>query len=855
MERRSTIDTRTFERLVAAHHEEVWRSARRVLRSDADAFDAVQELFLRVLDGRLVLDEHGDPGRTLRWWAVRIALNERRGVRRRSAREADAAAAATTTTEGAMDERLEDADRRALWDQVEAMPDELRVPVVLRFAEGLGFARIAEALGVAESTAHERVRKGLDHLRGALKGAGLAGLAVGVESSLASGAPSAVPAGVSERLMELASAPVAVGGASASGFGAAAWGAISALVVGLSVVLAVVLSGAGDASGPEFEVASVDPAANASAAAAIGLVDEEVRDARAAVDAAVGETPDDGAAQPTLVESLAAAGYAIVPDARRDDGGRTVTVRGRVVDEDGLPLADEEVWAEAAQKRGKGQDDRESGRTDADGRFEIRLEGVVGDHFFATPRADGRGNERSAVRRVGANGVVELGDLRAILPADLRLGPHSAEVTVVDPTGAPVVGAIVELCSNAERTAGAEVTWRGWVRPGTERFEFVEASGVTDAAGFVRLDGAYLGDASVLVQAPDASRLASARHTFVARSGGVVEHRFVLEEAGSIRGRLRVDGAEMTAELARSLRARTNDALTGAWVQATIDDDGAFTLDGLPALEHRVHFGNAWTVSTTQRVSNGFVDAVPGGADLDVLLKRASDPRDRGVHAAEVHGRVVRSEDGEPVPVEDWDLTVQRWALPDGYDLERDVLPNWLFPRPVQRMAGDGEPPSGGAFHRTGLQAGPNFVQSLVDDRAAHLVGPIVLGEREIVTDLVVELEPAATLLGRLEGPTGEAVDGAYVFVTGVGPYSDAQVAEWDRQYRWSGGRGTFWTNGSGRRSQDARFELTRLPSTFDLRIVALHPDFEPAIGPVVRMESGATREGMVLRFAARRRE
>ena len=41
-----------------------------------------------------------------------------------------------------------------------------RVPLVLRFHEGLTLAAVATAMGCAESTAHARVRRGLDLLRG-----------------------------------------------------------------------------------------------------------------------------------------------------------------------------------------------------------------------------------------------------------------------------------------------------------------------------------------------------------------------------------------------------------------------------------------------------------------------------------------------------------------------------------------------------------------------------------------------------------------------------------------------------------------------------------------------------------------
>ena len=74
---------RDFERWVREHHAEVYRTALSLLRSEADALDATQQVFLRVLEGGLRPAEADDPARLLRWQAVREARMALRSARRR----------------------------------------------------------------------------------------------------------------------------------------------------------------------------------------------------------------------------------------------------------------------------------------------------------------------------------------------------------------------------------------------------------------------------------------------------------------------------------------------------------------------------------------------------------------------------------------------------------------------------------------------------------------------------------------------------------------------------------------------------------------------------------------------------
>ena len=150
------IDRTRFEALVEAHHAAVYRSAHRVVRAAAAAQDVAQEVVLRVLDGRLdVAALAADEARpVLCHWAVRIAWNTRRGEARRAARE----------ERHAMERRDEspaprDDDDQRLWQLVDGLADELRVPLLLRFVEGVTFAKIGEWTSVTCRTCTKRAER------------------------------------------------------------------------------------------------------------------------------------------------------------------------------------------------------------------------------------------------------------------------------------------------------------------------------------------------------------------------------------------------------------------------------------------------------------------------------------------------------------------------------------------------------------------------------------------------------------------------------------------------------------------------------------------------------------------------
>jgi RNA polymerase sigma-70 factor (ECF subfamily) len=131
------------------------RVAFSVLRQRQDAEDVAQEAFARAFPrfGSL-----RDPA-VFRGWIVRttwrLALDRWRADRRRAAREE----AAASEVPAADAEAQAAASRRAerLWQCIDALPDKLRITIVLSAIEGHGVKEVGALLGIPEGTVKSRL--------------------------------------------------------------------------------------------------------------------------------------------------------------------------------------------------------------------------------------------------------------------------------------------------------------------------------------------------------------------------------------------------------------------------------------------------------------------------------------------------------------------------------------------------------------------------------------------------------------------------------------------------------------------------------------------------------------------------
>lgn len=158
-----------FEAIVARHGAMVYDVCRTVTRSDSDADDAFQAVFLILACRAAGVRRRGELGPWLFGVARRTALRARRDASRRREREAKAAALATTTSDPPRD----DDAVAILIEEVDRLPSRYRGPVVLCHLQGLSYEAAAGRLGCPTSTLGVRLKRGRERLRSRLERRGV----------------------------------------------------------------------------------------------------------------------------------------------------------------------------------------------------------------------------------------------------------------------------------------------------------------------------------------------------------------------------------------------------------------------------------------------------------------------------------------------------------------------------------------------------------------------------------------------------------------------------------------------------------------------------------------------------------
>ena len=148
--------TTEFEARLADSGSLAIRVAYGVLRNRADAEDVAQEAFVRAFRRFADLRDR----EKFRGWLVRmtwrLALDFRRGGKRRSAREDGAARHWPTQGDAEADMVATDRSKR-LWAAIDQLPERLRVVIVLAAIEGHGVKDVAALLDVPEGTVKSRL--------------------------------------------------------------------------------------------------------------------------------------------------------------------------------------------------------------------------------------------------------------------------------------------------------------------------------------------------------------------------------------------------------------------------------------------------------------------------------------------------------------------------------------------------------------------------------------------------------------------------------------------------------------------------------------------------------------------------
>ena len=149
-------DRAAADELLRRHYDRLYAVCRRVSGNDADAADGCQEALLAIVRGLPKFDGRS----SFKTWSYRVATNACLDeIRRRNRRPL----AVMDTPEPTSDEPLLDqraADRLTLDGAVAQLPEDFRLPVVLRDIAGLDYAEISETLGIPPGTVRSRIARG-----------------------------------------------------------------------------------------------------------------------------------------------------------------------------------------------------------------------------------------------------------------------------------------------------------------------------------------------------------------------------------------------------------------------------------------------------------------------------------------------------------------------------------------------------------------------------------------------------------------------------------------------------------------------------------------------------------------------
>jgi RNA polymerase sigma-70 factor (ECF subfamily) len=166
-----------FEAIMRKHNQLLFRTARSILRNDAEAEDVVQESYLRAWRA---LGTYRAESK-LSTWLVRITTNEALGrLRRKSAQvipleaammssEPETQAALTDEPERGPEQAVQRSQVRKLMEaRIDRLPEVFRIVFVLRAVEEMSVEEVAQALDIPEATVRTRFFRARSLLRESL---------------------------------------------------------------------------------------------------------------------------------------------------------------------------------------------------------------------------------------------------------------------------------------------------------------------------------------------------------------------------------------------------------------------------------------------------------------------------------------------------------------------------------------------------------------------------------------------------------------------------------------------------------------------------------------------------------------
>ena len=158
---------REFERLLVESSTLAFRVAYGVLRQREDAEDVAQDAFIKAHRNFCRLRDRA----SFRSWLVRLtwrlALDRQRANRRRALRDNEHVHLAPASITG--DPAIQGERISHLWQAIDALPEKLRLPLVLASIEGHDMREIARLLQIPAGTVKSRLFQARERMKASLK--------------------------------------------------------------------------------------------------------------------------------------------------------------------------------------------------------------------------------------------------------------------------------------------------------------------------------------------------------------------------------------------------------------------------------------------------------------------------------------------------------------------------------------------------------------------------------------------------------------------------------------------------------------------------------------------------------------
>lgn len=146
------MDKEFFVSQIEACGSMLYRVAWSMLRNEDDCRDALQETALKAWEKRSKLHER----RYFKTWIVRILINVCYDIQRKRRR--------VVSLEEIAEPSVPPPDP-TLAAALQALPEKLRLPLMLCYSEGMSYAEIAQALRLTTATVRGRIARGKEQLR------------------------------------------------------------------------------------------------------------------------------------------------------------------------------------------------------------------------------------------------------------------------------------------------------------------------------------------------------------------------------------------------------------------------------------------------------------------------------------------------------------------------------------------------------------------------------------------------------------------------------------------------------------------------------------------------------------------